>query len=203
MIPPMGIRILLILLIFTSAVYARPISYPGGITVMGFSDNMKDSVYAHYSPSHLYSFGIESKKDKYTQSDYSYLRFTYLLDRKNTEKSQRNFYFQSGINPDGTNNYFLGIHGDWETRRLYTGFSYKNVRLKTQTYQDKFFQLGIAPYLGEYGDLHTWLMVKAKKNSIDNDWSVYPMLKLFRGDFLMELGYSKKTNIDAHLMYRF
>lgn len=199
----MGIRILLILLIFTSTGYARPISYPGGITVMGFSDNMKDSVYAHYSPSHLYSFGIESKKDKYTQSDYSYLRFTYLLDRKNTEKSQRNFYFQSGINPDGTNNYFLGIHGDWETRRLYTGFSYKNVRLKTQTYQDKFFQLGIAPYLGEYGDLHTWLMVKAKKNSIDNDWSVYPMLKLFRGDFLVEIGYNKKTNVDAHLMYRF
>jgi hypothetical protein len=147
---------------------------------MGFSDNMKDSVYAHYSPSHLYSFGIESKKDKYTQSDYSYLRFTYLLDRKNTEKSQRNFYFQSGINPDGTNNC-----------------------LKTQTYQDKFFQLGIAPYLGEYGDLHTWLMVKAKKNSIDNDWSVYPMLKLFRGDFLVEIGYNKKTNVDAHLMYRF
>ena len=199
----MGIRILLILLIFTSTGYARPISYPGGITVMGFSDNMKDSVYAHYSPSHLYSFGIESKKDKYTQSDYSYLRFTYLLDRKNTEKSQRNFYFQSGINPDGIDNYFLGIHGDWETRRLYTGFSYKNVRLKTQTYQDKFFQLGIAPYLGEYGDLHTWLMVKAKKNSIDNDWSVYPMLKLFRGDFLVEIGYNKKTNVDAHLMYRF
>lgn len=199
----MGIRILLILLIFTSTGYARPISYPGGITVMGFSDNMKDSIYAHYSPSHLYSFGIESKKDKYTQSDYSYLRFTYLLDRKNTEKSQRNFYFQSGINPDKADNYFLGIHGDWETRRLYTGFSYKNVRLRTQTYQDKSFQLGIAPYLGEYGDLHTWLMVKAKKNSIDNDWSVYPMLKLFRGDFLVELGYSKKTNIDAHLMYRF
>jgi hypothetical protein len=63
--------------------------------------------------------------------------------------------------------------------------------------------LGIAPYLGEYGDLHTWLMVKAKKNSIDNDWSVYPMLKLFKGDFLVEIGYSKKTNVDAHLMYRF
>ena len=199
----MGIRILLILLIFTSTGYARPISYPGGITVMGFSDNMKDSIYANYFPSHLYSFGSDSKKDKYTQSDSSYLRFTYLLDRKNTEKSQRNFYFQSGINPDKADNYFLGIHGDWETRRLYTGFSYKNVRLKTQTYQDKSFQFGIAPYLGEYGDLHTWLMVKAKKNSIDNDWSVYPMLKLFRGDFLVELGYSKKTNIDAHLMYRF
>ena len=199
----MGIRILLILLIFTSTGYARPISYPGGITVMGFSDNMKDSIYAHYSPSHLYSFGIESKKDKYTQSDYSYLRFTYLLNRKNTEKSQRNFYFQSGINPDKADNYFIGIHGDWETRIIYTWFSFKNVHLRTQTYQDKSFQFGIAPYLGEYGDLHTWLMVKAKKNSIDNDWSIYPMLKLFRGDFLVELGYSKKTNIDAHLMYRF
>ena len=74
----MGIRIIIILLIFASPGYSRPISYPGGITVMGFSDNMKDSIYAHYSPSHLYSVGIESKKDKYTKSDYSYLRFTYL-----------------------------------------------------------------------------------------------------------------------------
>ena len=45
--------------------------------------------------------------------------------------------------------------------------------------------------------------MKAKKNTLDNDWSVYPMLKLFKGDFLLEVGYNNKTKLDAHLMYRF
>jgi hypothetical protein len=29
------------------------------------------------------------------------------------------------------------------------------------------------------------------------------MLKLFKGDFLLEVGYNNKTKLDAHLMYRF
>ena len=201
----MGIKYLVpfIVGLFSSIIDARPVSYPGGITVMGFSDNMKDSIYVHYSPTHYYSLGLETKKDKYSDSDYSYLRFTYLLDRKNTQHSQRNFYFQSGVSPDKASNHFIGFHGDWETRRLYAGFSYKNAKVSSQSYSDQFIQLGIAPYLGEYGDIHTWIMMKAKKNTLDNDWSVYPMLKLFKGDFLLEVGYNNKTKLDAHLMYRF
>ena len=86
---------------------------------------------------------------------------------------------------------------------MYAGFSYKNAKVSNQSYSDRFVQLGIAPYLGEYGDIHTWIMMKAKKNTLDNDWSVYPMLKLFKGDFLLEVGYNNKTKLDAHLMYRF
>ena len=199
----MGILVRLILLLSFINVEARPISYSGGSTAMLITDNMKDSVYYHYSPTYKYSVGIETVKDLIFDQEYSYLRFTYLMNRKNTRHSQRNLYFQSGISSKGKDNVFYGIHGDWETRRVFTGFGFKEVENTTQDYQDYFLQAGIAPYIGEYGDLHTWLMLKSKKNTLTNEWQTYPVLKFFKGDFLIELGYDSKINWDVHMMYRF
>ena len=201
-IPPMGIKII-ILLIISFGLDARPISYSGGSTIMSFSDNIKDSLYYHYSPSYKYSVGIENIRDKYFDDNYSYVRFTYLLNRKNTENSQRNLYFQSGISSKGFNEFFYGMHGDWETRRLFVGFGLKETKRKIHDYSEQYYQIGVAPYLGDYGDLHTWIMIKAKENSLENKWSTYPVLKFFKGSVLMEFGYSKKTEWDVHLMYRF
>ena len=192
---------ILIFTLFFNAVEARPISYSGGHTIMHFNDNMKESLYYHYSPSYKYSFGIENLNDKGFSKSDSYLRFTYLLNRKNKKESQRNLYFQSAFSPNDSNN-FYGIHGDWETRRLFVGFGYKKIE-NIIDYDDKFIQLGIAPYLGKYGDFHTWLMVKTKKNSLNKKQTTYPVLKFFKGNALLELGYDKKTDWDIHLMYRF
>ena len=95
------------------------------------SDNIKNSIYYHYSPSYKYSIGIEVIKDKYFNDNYSYLRYTYLLNRKNTENSQRNLYFQSGISSKGFDEFFYGLHGDWETRRLFVGFGLKETKRKS------------------------------------------------------------------------
>ena len=189
------------LFVIVEYVEARPISYSGGHTLMHFNDNMKESIYYHYSPTYRYSFGIESLNDKVFDISSTYLRFTYLLNRKNTKNSQRNLYFQSGLANKDNNNFF-GIHGDWETRRYFIGFDYKEVK-NIIDYSDKHIQLGVAPYLGEYGDLHTWLMVKTKKNSLNNKQITYPVVKFFKGNVLLELGYDKKTDWDIHLMYRF
>ena len=198
----MGIKII-ILLIISFGLDARPISYSGGSTIMSFSDNIKDSLYYHYSPSYKYSVGIENIRDKYFNDNYSYVRFTYLLNRKNTENSQRNLYFQSGINSEGFNKSFYGMHGDWETRRLFVGFGLKETKRKIHDYSEQYYQIGVAPYLGDYGDLHTWIMIKAKENSLENKWSTYPVLKFFKGNVLVEFGYGEKTEWDVHLMYRF
>ena len=199
----MGMLIVSILSILSFELHARPISYSGGSTIMAFSDNMKNSLYYHYSPSYKYSVGIEDIKDKYFKDKYSYLRFTYLLNRKNTQTSQRNLYFQSGVSSEGYNEFFYGMHGDWETRRLFVGFGIKETKKNMQDYSEQFYQVGVAPYLGDYGDLHTWIMLKTKENSLDNKWSTYPVLKFFKGNSLVEFGYNNKTEWDIHLMYRF
>tara|TARA_A100001234_G_scaffold109672_1_gene96350 strand:- start:3 stop:599 length:597 start_codon:yes stop_codon:yes gene_type:complete len=190
-------------LIFLSINYleSRPISYSGGHTLMHFNDSMKESIYYHYSPIYKFSIGLESIQNKVFSTNETNIRFTYLLNRKNKKLSQRNLYFQSAISTKN-NNYVFGMHGDWETRRYFIGFDYKEVK-NIIDYTDKHIQLGFAPYLGEYGDLHTWLMVKTKKNSLNNKQITYPVVKFFKGNVLLELGYDKKTDWDIHLMYRF
>ena len=65
-------------------------------------------------------------------------------------------------------NYFYGLHGDWETRRWFAGFGLKQVENKIENYKEQYYKLGIAPYLGDYGDFHTWIIVKTKEISLDN-----------------------------------
>ena len=47
------------------------------------------------------------------------------------------------------------------------------------------------------------LLIKTKTNSLTNEWNSYPVLKLFKGNFMVELGYDENDEWDAHLMYRF
>ena len=61
-------------------------------------------------------------------------------------------------------------------------------------YTDQFFQVGVAPYLGAYGDFHTWIMIKTKKNTLVGNWSTFPVLKFFKGNFLIEFGYNDRRN---------
>ena len=168
------------------------------------SDSLSNSTYFHYSPSFKYSIGIENTNNKIFKDNKNYIRFTYLLNRKNALNSQRNLYFQSGIDVGNKNNHFYGAHGDWETRRWFAGFGYKNIQSKTNNdYENKYIQFGVAPYIGDYGDFHTWLMVKTRKSSLTKNTSTYPILKFFSGDALVEVGYDNRTNWDLHLMYRF
>lgn len=201
----MGIvkKIFLFSLLISVKIDARPISYQGGSTLISISDNMKDSLYYHYSPSHKYSLGLESVDDKFFNERYTYMRLTYLLNRKNTKYSQRNLYFQSGISIKNNEDSFYGMHGDWETRRLFAGFGYKEIAYNINNYVERYYQVGFAPYLGEYGDLHTWLMMKRRKNSLTGGWNNYPIIKFFKGNFLVEFGYDSKTDWDFQMIYRF
>lgn len=201
----MGIRFLFIpiFLIASIQLESRPISYSGGSTLMLQSEKQRDTLYYHYSPTYKFSVGIQAVKDKYFNENYSYLRFTYLLNRKNTPHSQRNLYLQSGISSNGFDNHFYGMHGDWETRRWFSGFGYKKTESQKLNFVERYLQIGVAPYVGEYGDLHTWIMLKSKNNSIADKWEIYPVLKFFKGNALLEFGYSNSLNWDVHLMYRF
>ena len=82
----MGIIVkIFFLFLLTLDTEARPISYSGGHTVMHFNDNMKESIYYHYSPSFKYSVGVEKFDDKIFDRSETNLRFTYLVNRKNTK----------------------------------------------------------------------------------------------------------------------
>ena len=163
-----------------------------------------ETLFYHYSPSFKYSLGIEGVQDKRRGKNYCYLRGTYLVDRKNTVSSQRNLYTQLGLSSNGAKEYFYGAHGDWETRRYFMGFALKKTQTNDQI--NDFYRaitLGVAPYLGDYGDIHTWLMVKHMRDSYGSEWETFPVIRLFKGNLFFEAGYSDYTKLDLHVMYRF
>jgi hypothetical protein len=205
-IPYMGIYknliFVLILFIISDIVQSRPVSWAGGSTIMYKSNSMSSSYIFHYSPTYKYSIGAEYVNDRYFNNQFINLRSTYLLDRHNTKTSQRNIYLTGGISTKNEQDILYGIHGDWETRRLFSSFSFINKETKEKNYTENEFQLGIAPYLGDYNDLHTWIMLKARKDTINNNWEIYPFIKLFQGDFLIELG-SKNSHWDIHFIVRY
>ena len=204
-IPHMGIYKfigLLVALMSASIIEARPISWTGGSTIMYKSNSMMSSYYYHYSPSFKYSVGTEYINDRYYNDQYISIRSTYLLDRKNTKASQRNLYLTASISTKSNDDLYYGVHGDWETRRYFTSFSILDKRASQKDYTENEFQIGIAPYLGEYNQLHTWIMLKSKEDTRDDKWKTYPFIKLFKGDFLLEVG-SKESHWDLHFMKRF
>ena len=204
-IPHMGIYKfigLLVALMSASIIEARPISWTGGSTIMYKSNSMMSSYYYHYSPSFKYSVGAEYINDRYYNDQYISIRSTYLLDRKNTKASQRNLYLTASISTKSDDDLYYGVHGDWETRRYFTSFSIHDKRASQKDYTENEFQIGIAPYLGEYNQLHTWIMLKSKEDTRDDKWKTYPFIKLFKGDFLLEVG-SKESHWDLHFMKRF
>ena len=56
----MKLTILTILFSFTyiTITKARPVSYPGGLTLMLMNSSMKNSLHTHYSPTSKHIFGL-------------------------------------------------------------------------------------------------------------------------------------------------
>ena len=115
-------RILLftICLTFFGEIVARPVSWSGGSTLMYKTNVMKSSYYYHYSPTYKYSIGAEYIDDKHFDDRYLSVRTTYLLEEKET--SQRNLYFTASLSTEDIEKFYYGLHGDWETRRIFMLF---------------------------------------------------------------------------------
>jgi hypothetical protein len=205
----------LLLLMPLAMVTARPVSYPGGWTGMLKNDMDRHSLHLHYSPSARHSLGLynEYRRDK----DYVFTggQLNFLVKRWNKPDSQANFYLKTGLgvaysdfrrfDNDIEPSAFTGIAADWETRRWFT--SYAN-RLFTAGDFDQYFmqqaRVGVAPYIGGYGDIHTWLMLQVNHDpSNENDWAVTPLVRVFKDVHLVEAGISHRGDILFNYVIRY
>jgi hypothetical protein len=174
---------------------ARPVSYAGGWMFMTMNDTGRYSAEVNYSPSAFYSIGGMHEYMRDEKYNVDTLTLNVLAKRWNLPGSQANFYIKSGVGTayesDRTEPAaFTGFEIDWEDRRFFT------------LYENRFFyagdiekfakhtaRLGIAPYIGDAGDLHTWIMLQADYQPGDNDdFSLTPMVRLFKDDHLFEAG---------------
>jgi hypothetical protein len=198
------------LLVLPSAVQARPVSYPGGWTLMTTNDVDSNSLHIHYTPDPKNSFGIRHEYMRRAEANADFIQHNHLLKRWNGEGSQANAYIKSGIGVayDGDDTEaaaFTGLAADWENRRYFT--SYEN-RFLTAGDIDKYAKhkarIGIAPYIGDVGDLHTWLMIQADYDAGAKDnFSATPLVRFFKGADMLEAGYNLDGGGLLNYVHRF
>lgn len=190
--------ILLFLFFVSQAAMARPISYPDGWTIMQHNNWEESRLHVHYTPDRKNSLGVvienENDSDRYDVKG----QWNHLLYRNNQKQSQANVYLktQAGIAFEGDEKEPVAsahLAGDWETRRYFV--SYEAHVEKAGNLDDGSFhqhgRIGIAPYVAEYGNIHTWLMLQAEhhpEEKGDEQLIVTPMVRVFKGDYLGEVG---------------
>jgi hypothetical protein len=200
------------------SVTARPVSYPGGWTLIWNTTGVGDSLLFHYSPTAKYSLGGLIERNRDLNTIFYGGQYTRLLKRWNTRDSQTNLYFTSGLGaafnsgsddftPNGNAQIagFLKASADWETRRLFTSYSVRGNFV--DTIPDRFEQvarLGVAPYVADYGKLHTWLMVEiAHRPENEDELSVTPFVRFFKSRFMFEAGISDRGEARLSATVRF
>lgn len=198
----------IVFLLFASAVWARPVSYPGGWTIITEHNGEENNALAHYTVNTQTSLGYRYAYDREDHTYYNGVQVNYLVKRWNNPDSQANIYIKSSIGmiEDGVEG-FTGMQADWENRRWMVMYE-NRVTESEQERRSEFHQdigLGVAPYVAEFGSLHTWMMLHVMQHPSDeNNWQVQPLIRFFKGTVLFETGYNltNKTPL-ANAMIRF
>lgn len=203
------------LLAIASEAYARPVSYAGGWTLIEDTDRQSTTGLIHYTPDASYSIGARIEWNHRDDVLFTGAQATWLAKRWFGEDHQANLYLWGaaglaqgiGDNPSDANfGAQAGVMADWETRRLFVSY-----RASAQDFGSldksamQAARVGFAPYEGDTGDLHTWLMVEVD-NRPDNrePWGVTPLVRFFYGSALFEAGWSVTDDRPLlNLQYRF
>ena len=202
-------------LVIPSLVQARPVSYPGAWTLMSMNDWNRNSIHVHYSPTAKTSVGYKLEYWRDSKLTLNLVQVNKLLKRWNKRDSQANLYLKSGVGVahsdagefDGETSAagFIGFATDWEDRRRFA--SYEN-RYTTAGRIDDFFQqsarLGWAPYQGDYGDLHTWLMLQVQHMpEAEDDFTTTSLIRFFKDVHLLEAGVNNREELLFNYIFRY
>ena len=210
-----AIKLFFLLSFCLNSLFARPVSYKGGLTVMSYNDYYRNTLLTHYSPTSKISYGHMIQYWQNKEYWINAFNLNYLVKRINKKHSQANFYFKGGMGLLNTSyeNYnnknelvsYAEYALDWETRRYFT--SYAVTFMKSETVDSTILQksrIGFAPYIAGYGQLHTWLMYELH-NMPENEHPIISsfILRLFKSTNLLELGIDENKNATLNFIKRF
>ena len=204
-------RIAIFALLIPALAHARPVSYQEGVTLIQKNNVNRNSLLVHVSPTAKYSIGYRGEYWRDAGFQFHGAQFNRLLKRWNRKAAQANVYLKAGagVIQDQDDTFalsgFLGFATDWENRRFFT--AYENRIYDAGNIERFFFQrarVGVAPYVGDYGDLHTWFMLQVESNpEFNNEILITPVLRFFKGDYLGEIGVNQNGNPLLNFIIRF
>lgn len=180
---------------------ARPVSYAGGWTAMQMNNGDYSSLHIHYSPTAFDSVGLYTERNWADDIQFTGIQYNRLLKRWNGPSSQGNLYLKLAAgqaDPFGSAGPELagiaGFAADWETRRWFTSFETRATDFPGNQSVSHSGRIGVAPYIGDYGDLHTWLMLQVDNQPDAADpVTTTPLIRFFKGVQMVELGYTVET----------
>ena len=184
-----------------SSADARPVSYPDGWTVMQRNNGDFSSLHVHWSPTASDSIGVYTERNWGEDFQFTGLQYNRLLKRWNGPGSQANTYLKLGAGQagpfgpeDAEFSAFAEFAADWETRRWFTSYSARAIDWGEDASVRHAARFGVAPYIGDYGDLHTWLMLQVENRpEADEPITTTPLVRFFYGVQLVEIGYTVET----------
>lgn len=199
------------ILLSLKTVQAKPISYVGGTMVMQENDETGRALSLDYTFSPNYAFGIYVKEES-GKNDFTTVgpQLNTLIKRWNMPNAQGNVFNMTGIGLsflNGTNeaSAWTGFLADYETRRIFTSYEARIMfvnEIETSIWQRA--RVGVAPYVVNYNDLHTWLMLQVDHHPAKEDtFVVTPLVRFFYHTSLIETGYSSNDRLMLNWVLQF
>lgn len=187
-------------LLIPATANAKPVTWPDGYQIMMMNDQDSNAVHLMYTVTPHLSLQNRTEYMRATDTLTAGLQANYLIHRWNLPGAQANIYGGLGAgyarNPDDGESFagFGNVLADYETRRVFVSYEGDGITAGDVTQQ--FWhrtRVGVAPYEGEYDDVHTWLMLQTDyRPDVRNEWSVTPMVRLFKTNWMVEGGISNR-----------
>lgn len=190
---------------------AKPISYVDGFMIMQENDETGKTLSLDYTINPNVAVGLYAKKES-GDMDFTTLgpQVNYLVKRWNFPGAQGNIFSMTGAGVSRFQDYdefsaWTGILADYETRRIFTSYEIRGMYagdIETSVWQRA--RVGFAPYLANYEDLNTWLMVQVDHHPAKEDNVVVtPLVRFFYKTTLVEAGYSSNDHVMFNWVLQF
>ncbi len=189
------------LLAFPQKAEAKPISYVDGFMVMQENDETGHTLSLDYTIDPKLAVGLYAKKESGSMNFTTVgPQVNYLIKRWNMPDGQANIFNMTGAgvshwHGDDEFSAWTGILADYETRRIFTSYEIRG--MYAGDFEKSVWQrarVGFAPYLANYDDLNTWLMVQVDHHPAKEDNVVVtPLVRFFYKTTLVEAGYSSNN----------
>jgi hypothetical protein len=190
---------------------AKPLSYVGGLMLMQENDETGHTFSFDYTfrPTNAVGFYLKQEENGKEILMLS-PEFNTLLKRWNLADGQGNIFNMSGA---GVAVYrgrtqpslWTAFLADYESRRWF--LSYEPRFVYNGDIEKSFWQrarVGIAPYLANYNQLNTWLMLQVDHHPAKHDHFVAtPLLRFFYKNYLFEVGYQSNQHIMVNWQIQF
>jgi hypothetical protein len=202
-------------LLFTSVVAleaeAKPLSYVGGTMVMQENDETGNTLSIDYTFDPHFALGLYAKRERGGQEFHTIgPQLNTLIKRWNMPDGQGNIFAMTGagVTRQGTDDEpsaWVSLLADYETRRVF--FSYEPRVMYAGNIEKSFWQrayAGFAPYLAEYEDLNTWLLIRVDHHPAKPDaFAVTPVIRFFYKTIWLEAGYSSNNHVMVNWTVQF